>query len=279
MPSAPQVSGSLEGSPTTRPVHMSPQAQEPKPAEPSESQAQGPQSNLDDAGRTLLSLQVREARRDSPANEQPAGEGGVGTSAGQAWPSLESPRLGSLNSTQQYGSSKDQGPSVLLETVDLSTPPKAPKSGGARAAARALASPLKSPHAGRKGTPRKRKMDGQGAAPAPKRVSPSRALFGGQSASTPEKQPKKALFTDGPAEGSQNAEGDGSKDGRGSDAGLLDHLELPGEEPMAEADFRALVVDTFSKDLDLPSRIAGHITQIMHGGSQGAGDGDPLSGL
>ncbi|GAQ80251.1 hypothetical protein KFL_000500030 [Klebsormidium nitens] len=287
--SAAQASGNLGGSPTTHPVnkplqlegtHGGPQqAQQSTVAEPSASHPQGPELNIDEAGQPLPSSQVPEAGRSSPAYEQPAGESGVGMSAGQTWPSLESPRPGLLDSIQQRNSSKDGGTTVRPETVDLSTPPKAPKGGGARAAARAKASPLKSPHAGRKGTPRKRKMDGQGAAPAPKRASPSRALFGGQPAGAPEKQPKKALFTDDPVKSSQSAEGDGSKDGRESDAGLLDHLELPGEEPMAEADFRALVVDTFSKDLDLPSRIAGHITQFLHGGGQGAGDGDPLGGL
>ncbi len=177
------------------------------------------------------------------------------------WPPVDSP--GAEITMQLRSANKAVEPPKPAEFV---TPTKASKS-GRQASSQKQPSPLKSPHAGRKGTPRKRKMeDKDGPAPS-KRVSPNRALFGGQPAPRQDKQPKKALFAEQREPAKSGSEG--HVEGRMSDAGLLDHLELPEDGPMDEAEFRALVVDTFSKNLDVPTRIADHITQVLNGGGPG----------
>jgi hypothetical protein len=263
---------------------------------PSAFPQQGPGADLSGVDRNMDSRHIPaqglsegerfETRQGSPSFGRPDGGTATGVNQPMSWPLLDSP---GSESVRQGSSIRKEGAGTAIpaEAADITTPTKAPKGGASRAGGQEV-SPLKSPHAGRKGTPRKRKMVDQGGPAALKRVSPNRALFGAQPAPGREKQPKKALFADGPSETSQilpqrHPERRGKRtaevqpEGVASDAGLLDHLELPGDEPMDEAEFRALVVDAFSKDMDVPTRIADHITQALNAGGQGGGQGE-LSG-
>jgi hypothetical protein len=268
------------------------------PPGPSAFPQQGPGADLNGADRNLELRHIPaqglsegeqfEPQQGSPSFGRPDGGTATGDNQPMSWPLLDSP--GSEIVRQGRSVRKEgAGAAIPAEAADITTPTKAPKGGASRANGQE-GSPLKSPHAGRKGTPRKRKMVDQGGPAAPKRVSPNRALFGAQPAPRPEKQPKKALFADGPSETSQNLpqrhpercskrSAEVQPEGVASDAGLLDHLELPGDEPMDEAEFRALVVDAFSKDMDVPTRIADHITQALNAGGQGGAQGEPSCSL